>query len=465
MKYQICIPALILSVLFYEQDIGMNLPLAALTLVVTQFVFLPKLRKNKPWLLNTSFIVILCLTLFYSVDVFKFTILLFLLGINIYSVFSKKSTLGPGLLFSVATFISSPILNLATYERKQSKHTEENTPKPRSKLAVVSIVLLIFIVFLGLYSLVNQTLGDILGNFFDQFSFAFIGVLLLFSYALYAIIYPNKEFRTIFIEDDISNELTKEKGSVFESSIFRYTVICLVVLLSFVCCMDFYEIMNSSVQKQRYATYIHVAVGALFVSIVFIAVIVLILNRKRILEKSAGIFGLKNLALIWLALNLFLIATVAIKNYQYIAAGGLTYKRIGVYYWLIACALLIAILMFKIVKDKSSWFAFNRMNWAAAIVLAVAAIIPADKLILNNNLARSEQGLTYDENYLFHMVEGNELFFQENQGIVPGEYWQGRSKVSITKKLDYRRRYLTQVHNEYGWRSMDFQSYWFLETK
>lgn len=469
MKYLVFIPAIIFTVLFHNQDIGMNLPVASLILLVTQLIFLKDLRKQIPWILNSSFIIILACSLFYAVNDYKVAILLLLQAVNMYISFSPKTTLGPGLIFTIGSVIITPIVDLFTYEKPE--FSESQNKKPMSKLFVGLIVAAIFLVFLGLYSVVNQTLSDVLGDFFSQFSILWVFLLCLFSYITYSWLFPTKDVRVMLFEKDFTTEIKEKNKSIFETNIFKYTVICLIFLLGFVVSTDFYEIMHTSSESQSRAKYIHLAATALFVSILLVAGIVLLLNRKDIFNKSKGAFGLKNLTLIWLGLNVLLILTVVIKNYQYISAGGLTYLRIGVYYWLVACALLIFVLMHKILKNKSSWYAFNRMNWAAICILALSAIIPADKLILQNNLSRFEQNLDYDKQYLKDLIVGNELFFQEHPEILDIHFYDQSNRfrynntlISLQEQLSIRQLQLNRQHNKFGWRSMDLQSYWFLES-
>ena len=66
-------------------------------------------------------------------------------------------------------------------------------------------------------------------------------------------------------------------------------------------------------------------------------------------EKAAQ---LKRLAKIWIALNCVLIVSAVMKNTEYIAFFGLTYKRLGVYLFLVLALIGLMLSFQKIIRHR-----------------------------------------------------------------------------------------------------------------
>jgi hypothetical protein len=102
-------------------------------------------------------------------------------------------------------------------------------------------------------------------------------------------------------------------------------------------------------------------VSVIFSIIMAIAVIMFYFKGAFNFDKNAGI--LKILAKIWVVLNAVLIFSAMAKNTEYVQQLGLTYKRLGVYAFLILSIIGLVITFIKIQKQKTNAFLFNQMLW------------------------------------------------------------------------------------------------------
>ncbi|MFC4393834.1 DUF4153 domain-containing protein [Flavobacterium quisquiliarum] len=123
-----------------------------------------------------------------------------------------------------------------------------------------------------------------------------------------------------------------------------------------------YEQFFEVVEKSNLSADIHERVNAVIFSILM-AVGVILFYFKGGFNFDEKAKTLKNLAKIWLTLNVVLIISAIIKNTEYVSFYGLTYKRLGVYAFLILSIVGLIISFQKIRKQKTNAYLFNQMVW------------------------------------------------------------------------------------------------------
>jgi hypothetical protein len=97
--------------------------------------------------------------------------------------------------------------------------------------------------------------------------------------------------------------------------------------------------------------------------------------------------NLKKLAKIWIFLNGVLILSTIIKNSEYVSFFGLTYKRLGVYAFLILAIIGLVISFIKITKQKTNAFLFNQMIWYFYGTILLCSFVNWGNLITNYNIS------------------------------------------------------------------------------
>ncbi|MBK9759336.1 MAG: DUF4173 domain-containing protein [Flavobacteriales bacterium] len=112
-------------------------------------------------------------------------------------------------------------------------------------------------------------------------------------------------------------------------------------------------------------------------------------NRTLILLASA-----------WLVQNFILGVSVFLRNYHYISFHGLAYKRIGVIVFLVLMLVGLVTLFIKI-RERKSFFYLVRVNgWAAFAMLVSLGTVDWDSTIVRYNLHHWNQGEIDVDNYL-----------------------------------------------------------------
>ena len=99
----------------------------------------------------------------------------------------------------------------------------------------------------------------------------------------------------------------------------------------------------------------------------------------------------KRLALAWLAQNGAMALTVALRNYHYVDAYGLTYKRVGVYLFLVCAAAGLYLLGRKVWRGEGFEALVRRQAWMVYAVLATAALANWPGLITRYNLSEARR--------------------------------------------------------------------------
>ncbi|AHM60668.1 hypothetical protein D770_12055 [Flammeovirgaceae bacterium 311] len=148
-----------------------------------------------------------------------------------------------------------------------------------------------------------------------------------------------------------------------------------------------------------YAEWVHQGVGTLIVSIMM-AVALLIYVFRGNLNFFKQNKPLLQLAKAWIIQNLLLVLTTTLKNSWYIASYGLTYKRIGVWVYLVLVLIGLISTWIKISEKQTLWWMIKGNFRATLVVLLLVAALPWARIISWYNL---EKAAVHDTAYLLEL--------------------------------------------------------------
>ncbi|MCP2029570.1 hypothetical protein L1276_004757 [Flavobacterium sp. HSC-32F16] len=147
-----------------------------------------------------------------------------------------------------------------------------------------------------------------------------------------------------------------------------------------------YEQFFEAAQKTNLSADIHERVNAVIFSILMaVGVILFYFKGGFNFDEKATL--LKKLAKVWIALNVILIVSAMIKNTEYVSFYGLTYKRLGVYAFLILAIIGLVYSLLKITKQKTNAYLVNQMVWYFYGTILVCSFINWGNLITNYNIS------------------------------------------------------------------------------
>lgn len=135
-----------------------------------------------------------------------------------------------------------------------------------------------------------------------------------------------------------------------------------ILLLCFISAYNYEQFFQAPSLPKQLSADVHEQVNAVILSIVMAIVVIMFYFKSAFnFDEKAG--NLKTLAKIWLTLNAVLVSSALIKNTEYVGELGLTYKRLGVYAFLILCMVGLVYSYAKIAWCRTNAYLFNRMFW------------------------------------------------------------------------------------------------------
>ena len=211
--------------------------------------------------------------------------------------------------------------------------------------------------------------------------------------------------------------------------------------------------------------FVHNGVGMLILSIV-LGIVILLYFFRGYLNFGKHKNGLKMLAILWVAQNIFMVVSTTVRNTMYVDAALLTYKRVGVYFWLLFALLGLITLFIKIYHNRSVWY-LARYNFGILyIVLLISSAFDWDMVISDFNLNRARQMpeiSSLDKNYLLSISEGNiaglysikdiEGFEVDSAYSYMGYFGFGNYHVTNSNGLDLKTFKFLEEDYQGDWRS------------
>lgn len=187
--------------------------------------------------------------------------------------------------------------------------------------------------------------------------------------------------------DEIRNQNTFSFLDLdFERKSGEITLLLLnVMLLIFIVTYN-YEQFFEVIQTSQLSAATHERVNAVIFSILM-AVGVILFYFKGGFNFDEKAINLKRLAKLWLVLNGILIASTIIKNSEYVSFFGLTYKRLGVYAFLILAIIGLVYAFLKIKNQKTNAYLFNQMIWYFYGTVLLCSFVNWGNLITTYNIS------------------------------------------------------------------------------
>jgi hypothetical protein len=145
--------------------------------------------------------------------------------------------------------------------------------------------------------------------------------------------------------------------------------------------------------------FVHEGVGWLLVSLVFSAAVVFYFFRQNLNFYPKNKL-LKSLALLWLAQNLVLTLSVAIRTFHYISFHGLASRRIGLIVFLSLVAVALIVLLVKVQKQRNAAFTVRWVSAYSLVLFGLCSVVNWDGLIARVNLNHGMANEIDVDNYL-----------------------------------------------------------------
>lgn len=183
-----------------------------------------------------------------------------------------------------------------------------------------------------------------------------------------------------------------------------------------------------------YTSYVHQGVGGLIVSILLAMGLVLFFFRGR-LNFDMRYKTLRILALVWLAQNVLLLVLTGMRSNMYTLEFGLTYKRLGVYFYLLLTLGGLITTAIKVMNRKTNIWLFHANTWFCFVAFSLSTLISWDRFITYYNVTYPK---SLDKAYVSNLTGANiDLLAKINRNKAGAGKKQGNSSFDEDDNIDF----------------------------
>lgn len=398
------------SILFYEQHIGINFLLFTISMLGLFFFQDQKAFKNKSVLLLS--IAAVFSASFAAVHGSYLSLWATIISLMVIPgvIINKRSNILLDFITTIVN-ISASLVFMVMEMVESSKNGKE---KGFLRLLKYLVPAVFIIAFFFIYRSMNPLFENFTQEIADLISLEYLffipgGFILVYS------VYKQKRSSQVDTWENnwILNIDKKEVKSPDwnEGVSFMILFVFLNLMLISVNIMDVnYLYLGSGMPDGiTHKQFLHKGVGMLIISIL-LGISLLLYFFRGDLNFSKNKKLSKILAFLWVAQNVFMVISTTLRNNIYVDEALLSYKRIGVYFWLLFALIGLITLFIKLSKNKSVWFLARHNFTAIFIALIMSSVFDWDMIISNFNINRAKQVneiSSFDKRYLLSLSEGN----------------------------------------------------------
>lgn len=440
---------LIFSLLFYRQTPGLNIAIFSMLLILGLLM----LRRNfqHPTYVYALFMVAAVSVCIYGNVLAMMGWLLMLLILSGKVAFTRTymaAAVMPGGLNLVNAIIINSGRRL--FKKRQA------SASVILMLAMVAVVTVIFILlyidssagFSQLVTSINWNIPNI------QF-----WLVLLWGAFISNAIYqhaPKSVLRYILLpkREQLTGRHIKDPQMWITSANALFATLC--ILTTVVMVSDLVFVLTGTLTNNNphfYSSLVHEGVGSLVFSMLLALLLLFVFFEGKVnfLEKSATA---RKLANTWIGLNVALLLLTAFKNCLYVNELGMTYKRIGVWYFLLVAAIAMVIALLKIRQNKNLIFVVRKGFAIYVLILVVSSLAPWELMVTKFNIRQAEnRHKAADINYLMQL-DGHNLHLLDahlaRMMAQSPDNWLYSDDLNRVREEEARQHH--EIHNK-DWRS------------
>jgi hypothetical protein len=392
----ILVSSLVFTLLFYNEDLGLNWAIFGMLQTALICYFFQEKFTSRLHLILVVTSVLSCFAFAWYGDFPSFLAMALSIIFLQFKTQEPKLKLLQALPLVLINGIASlgRILMFSQYLPKR----KVNNGFAKKLIAYFVIPVLFLGLFLIVYSFGSDHFSSLFTGFYldidawQAFVLTALGFFISFTFWNYWIPEVCYEKNDLLDSDFKEAAKTQNQNSFsfldidFERRSGEITLFVLNILLLVFITTYNYEQFFEVVQKSNLSSDTHERVTAVIFSIIM-AVGVILFYFKGGFNFDEKAKKLKKLAKIWILLNGILILSAIIKNSEYVSFFGLTYKRLGVYAFLILSIIGLVISFVKITKQKTNAFLFNQMIWYFYGTILLCSFVNWGNLITNYNIS------------------------------------------------------------------------------
>lgn len=411
----VLISAVLITLLFYKQTLGLNLLIFELLVLV--WLYVSKQFELKGLNLLTSLTGVV-LTAFFTV--IHHSLLSYIVNFSVFFIFigvviapEIRSFLN-SILLSISNFGSSQVKFFQQFfkEKKKSKSIFYSLRKSRIYLIPMLILLLFIVIYSWSSPKFSEVLSEIASSIQEALNFLFAQIDLNILYTFFlGLIISNFIFIRVVDQSVLSNELGKSDllfrsrittkrnfkalalKNEYLSAIFLFFGLNVLILLLNITDIR-YVWFNFEWTGEYLKQFVHTGTYFLIFAILISIVLVLYFFRNNLnfFQKNKW---LKYLCYIWLIQNALLAISVSIRNLYYINHFALAYKRIAIIFFLLLVIYGLYTVFMKVRDRKSNFYLLRTNTFSLLLVLIIASGFNWDKIIAQFNFRNADKSFVH----------------------------------------------------------------------
>lgn len=390
-------------ILFYDENVGLNLGILGIIYSVLTWHKTPERNKTKVFYTLVLTSVLSSVAFAWYGDFPSF--LAVVSSLLLLSYRSKNKRMKTLLLIPV--FVVNCFTFFCRFFSFDQWLPKRNISRLWQKLfAFILIPTILIAIFFGIYSVGSDHFANLFTNieldvnFWQLFCITILGTFIAFNYWTYTV------EKLIYKQNHVLDNTFHEKDKTVKSS---YSFLDLdaermsgvisffslnVLLIFFIITYNYEQFYEVAKTPSQLSEETHERVNAVIMSIIMAILVIMFYFKSSFnFDPKAGL--LKTLAKIWILLNAVLIISAMIKNSEYIINYGFTYKRLGVYGFLILALIGLIMTFIKIQGKKRNAFLFNTMTWYFYGTILACSYINWGGFITSQNMKRNDFVVNY----------------------------------------------------------------------
>ncbi|MFN4145235.1 MAG: DUF4173 domain-containing protein [Runella sp.] len=386
--------------LFYEQNPGINALIFSVAMLGAIFWAKPELWQHQPWRWASTLHLLLAVSVAWHGEI-RMPLYVLSLPLLVGLGFAPQSSLPvAGLNGGFAIFLVGLFNAIFTIRKHTTAQFQFFKNFKGSRYLLPAFITFVFYI---MYSWINPAFS------FDLLSFDWIldGALLFFIFLGATWICPmffpwgfeglvredEKLKNDLVFSENINADRLKEENQQGILSFGAVNILLVVFLL--------FNVFSSA--AKTYSEQVHETFWALLLSIAAAIGLIMYFFRghQNFYENKQRLF---QMAVVWIVLNGLLIAWTFYRNTSYVAAFGLTYKRIAVYVGLLLSLIGLYLTYVKLKNLKSNVYLIRQNLWVVAGAVVLGCLIDWSRLITWFNFNYADK---VDVSYLLSLDKSN----------------------------------------------------------
>lgn len=400
--HYIFLTTILFVILFYDQGVGLNLGIIGWVYAVLALIRTPKKNRTQNFVLLFAASILSSVAFAWYGDFPSFLAVAASLLMLSYRSRNRKMKV----LLLVPVFVTNFFTSFVRILNFDDWLPKRNVPGLWQKtLAFVLIPMILISVFFGIYAAGSSHFANLFTNveldinFWQLVAIIVLGFFIAFNYWNFAVerfIYKSSRV----LDNDFKQPIVQKPTYSFLDldaermsgviSLFALNILLVFFIMTYNY-EQFYESLKTPVQLSEET---HEQVNAVIMSIVM-SILVMMFYFKSGFNFDPKARFMRILAKVWIFLNAVLIISAMVKNSEYIISYGFTYKRLGVYAFLILSLIGLVLTFIKIQFRKRNAFLFNTMVWYVYGTILICSGINWGGIITAENMKRKDFVLEY----------------------------------------------------------------------